>query len=411
MNQSSAVLPPPLSGVKVLELSHLIAAPYCGMLLADEGAEVIKVDPPQGELAWKRDPLRSRNGETVSAHFASVNRGKKSVALNLKNPEGIRVFRELLGIADVLVTNMRGAALGRMGLHPKTLHEQFPRLISVSITGFGLENSGAQRDLAGLAMVAEGMTGTTGLTKDHAGNAVWCGFPLGDILAGMTAHSAILLALRDQEKFGRGRFIDLSLVECTLPMVGIALARTQFSGNEPSAAGSNAFHGVPYGSFAASDGFVNIGANSDLFWQRCCVAFGRPELGTDPRYAKYLQRVERKSEVHEIVEAFTSTRTRREIVEALNKVDVPAIEVLSTDEVLRLDYYKNRGSLRPVADGLGGSLDLPIDPTGFGSRAPVVVVPRLGEHTGDVLRGYLRYTDDDISRVEKAGAFETETKR
>lgn len=404
--KNSTPAPLPLQGIKVIELTHLIAGPYCAQLLAEEGADVIKVEPPTGELSRLREPMRHGEGGSVSAHYVALNRGKQSIVLDLKNDDGIRLLHELLASADVFVTNMRGAALGRLGIHPNALHERYPRMVIACISGFGLENAGEYADRAGLAMVAEAMSGTTGLTRDHSGSPVWCGFALGDVLAGMSAHAAILLALRNQERHGVGRVIDLSLVECALPMVSVALARVQLADATLSSfAGSNDFHGVPYGAFPASDGFVNIGVNGDAFWRRLCAAMERPELATDERYATYIERAKRQSEVHGITEAFTRAHTREQVVAKLNDADVPVAGILSMNEVLDLEFFKGRGALLEVDDGIGGTVTLPADPARFDATAGMPSVPRLGQHRDKVLSEQLGLGPKDVSRLEQAGAF------
>ncbi|HSW17717.1 MAG TPA: CoA transferase [Ramlibacter sp.] len=398
--------PLPLEGVKVIELTHLIAGPYCGQLLAEEGAQVIKVEPPNGELSRHREPMRRAEGASVSAHYGSLNRGKQNIALDLKNAEGMAVMHKLFETAHVFVTNLRASALDRLGIHPKTLRERYPRLVVVIISGFGMEDSGEYANRAGLAMVAEAMTGTTGLTRDHAGNPVWCGFALGDVLAGMTAHAAIVLALRNQERHGIGRLIDLSLVECALPMVSVALARVQLADKALSEfAGSNDFHGVPYGAFPAADGYVNIGVNRDDFWAALCVAMGRPELGADPRYATYIERAKRQDEVFAITEAFTRAHTRAEITAKLNAADVPVAGILTMNEVINDDYMRQRGALCTVDDGIGGTMSLPADPARFDKKPGVPKVPRLGEHRDVVLASELQLNPKEIARLEQAGAF------
>ena len=397
---------PPLAGVKVIELSHLIAGPYCAQLLAEEGAEVIKIEPPEGELTRHREPMRRSAQGTISGYFGALNRGKKSLAIDLKNAQGMQLLHRLLESADVLVTNMRAGALTRLGLHPDTLQQRYPRLVIACISGFGIKDAGDYTDIAGLAMVAEAMSGTTGLTRDHEGNPVWCGFAMGDILAGMTAHSAILLALRNQERLGEGRFIDLSMVECSLPMVSVALAREQSADAELKAfAGSNNYHGVPYGAFPASDGFVNIGVNRDDFWKRLAEAMGRPELGTDARYELYVERAKRQHEVHQITETFTRAHTRAQIIAKLNAADVPVASILSMDEVTNDDYLRGRGALRTVEDGIGGTMSLPRDPTRFEPAPGSALVPLLGQHRNAVLTDRLGLTAADIAALEVAGAF------
>ncbi|GJH27068.1 CaiB/BaiF CoA-transferase family protein [Caballeronia novacaledonica] len=400
--------PLPLKGIKVIELSHLIAGPYCCQMLADEGAQVIKVEPPEGELSRHREPIRQVGDKEVSAYFASLNRDKQSISLDLKNAEGSAVLSGLLETADVFVTNMRAAGLKRLGLDPRSMRERFPRLVIVCISGFGLENAGEYADRAGLAMVAEAMAGATGLTRDHSGNPVWCGFALGDIMAAVSAHAAILLALRNQERHGVGKLIDIGLVECMLPMVSVALCRAQFEDEAVSSfAGSNGFHGVPYGAFPASDGFVNIGVNRDDFWRRLCAAMNRPELATDERYATYRDRSMRQEEVHAITEEFTRAHTRAEITAMLVEVDVPVAGILAMDEVIGNEYLRKRQALCEVDDGVGGKLTLPVNPAWFDETSRQRRVPRLGEDRDEVLAAELGLTASDIARLEQSGAFGT----
>jgi crotonobetainyl-CoA:carnitine CoA-transferase CaiB-like acyl-CoA transferase len=274
------------------------------------------------------------------------------------------------------------------------------------ISGFGMENSGEHADRAGLAMVAEAMAGATGLTRDHSGNPVWCGFALGDIMAAVSAHAGILLALRNQERYGTGRLIDVGLVECMLPMVAVALGRVQVENQVVSDfPGSNNFHGVPYGAFPAADGAVCIGCNRDDFWRRLCVAMGRPELGMDKRYATYLDRVKRQQEVHAITEAFTRAHARAEIAAKLIEVDVPVASILSMEEVVQDDYLHKRGALREVGDGFGGTFTLPANAAWLDDAGQTPRIPRLGEHRHDILTRALGLTPAEIARLEQSGAF------
>ena len=404
---SSKQPPPlPLSGIKVVELCHLIAGPYCCQMLADEGATVIKVEPPEGELTRHRAPARKTPEGEVTAYYASLNRNKQSIVLDLKNPEGASVMAKLLEGADVFVTNMRVSALERLNLHPKTLRERYPRLIIASISGFGMENSGEHANRAGLAIVAEAMSGATGLTRDHLGNPVWCGFALGDITAAVSAHAGVLLALRNQERYGVGKLIDLGLVECMLPMVSVAMGRVQVEGESVSEfTGSNSFHGIPYGAFPAADGGVNIGVNRDDFWRRFCVAMGKPELGTDPRYATYVERAKRQREVHDITEEWTRAHTRAEITEKLIAEDVPVAAILSMKEVITDNHLQSRGALWNVDDGYGGTFTLPANTSWLEDPVQTPRVPRLGEQRNAVLGEQLGLAPAEIVRLEQAGAF------
>jgi crotonobetainyl-CoA:carnitine CoA-transferase CaiB-like acyl-CoA transferase len=396
----------PLSGIRVVELCHLIAGPFVGMMLADEGAEVIKVEAPKGDLTRTREPIRTTDQGTMSGYFASLNRRKKSVVLDLKSDAGVGVFHELLASADVLITNMRPKALGRLGIHPYTLSQRYPSLVVTSMTGFGLERSDPDADRAGLAMVAEGLSGTTSLTRDRTGMPVWCGFALGDIVSGMIAQNAILLALRERDRTGTGRLLDFSLIESTLPLVSVAMARVQAVAADATAAqvqGANDFHGVPYGTFAAADGHYNVGVNRDDFWVRLAGAMGRPELGHDPRYATYLERAQGQAEVEEALESWSRELPRDQVIKVITAADVPVAPVLTMSEVLELEYFRARGSLVEVDDAIGGTYRQPTDPTGFAISSPARV-PHLGEHRDDVL-GALGMDDAAICALAGEGAF------
>lgn len=394
----------PLTGIKVVELCHLIAGPYTGMLLADEGATVIKVEPPQGELTRHREPLRTTEQGTMSGYFASLNRRKQSVTLDLKSEAGSQIFRELIEDADVFVTNMRPQALKRLGFHPEDLAEKYPKLIVASMTGFGLKNPGEDENRAGLAMVAEALSGTTGLTRDRSGMPVWCGFALGDIATGMTAHAAVLLGLLNRARTGLGKLVDVSLTESTLPLVTVALARIQAaSEEEKKATGGNDFHGVPYGTFAAADGYYNIGVNRDDFWARLCNAMEQPELGVDPRYATYKERSKRQKEVEALLEGWSKTLPRDAVVNAISQADVPVAPVLTMAEVLELDHFNARESFVEIDDAVGGTYRQPTDPTGFAITSSARV-PLLGEHTFTVLEDLGR-TQEEIRKLGEDGAF------
>lgn len=375
------------------------------MLLADEGAEVIKVEPPKGELTRAREPIRTSESGSMSGYFGALNRRKSSIAIDLKTAPGIGLLHEILATADIFVSNMRPQALDRLGIHPQTLRDRYPSLVIASMTGFGLVNAGENENRAALAMVAEALSGTNSLARDREGRPVWCGFALGDIVTGMTAHAAILLALRHRDQTGDGSLIDLALPECTLPLTSVAISRVQAADAAYSAvASSNDFHGVPYGTFAAADGFYNIGVNRDDFWARLCVAMGRPELGHDPRYATYIERAKRQAEVHALLEDWSTGLPRDEVVAAISAADVPVAPVLGMAEVLELEYFRDRGVFVEVDDGIGGTLTQPTDPTGFAVEGRPRV-PHLGEQRDSVLAEVLHLDAEQIESLAVAGAF------
>jgi len=395
-----------LEGLRVVELAHLIAGPYCGQLFADNGATVIKVEPPHGEISRHRDPVAIRSEGSVTAHFASTNRGKKSITVDLKSPDGREFFLSLVDSADVVLSNMRPGALDRLGIGLASLVERKPDLIAVSITGFGVEDTiNNERERAGLAVVAEAISGITNLTKDRNGAPVWCGFPLGDMIAGHTAYSSVLAAVLERQRTGRGRFIDLALADTILPLTAIAMAREQLADEQLTAsAAHNDFHGVPYGVFKAADGFVSIGANTNAFWLGVCRAMQRPDLAADPEFSTFEKRSARFDEVMELVEAWTSGLSRDEIVRLLGEQDIPVSPVHNIAEVLKSERYAKRSMLVEVDDGVGGSLTLPADPALRGAASRVGPVPRLGQHSNEIALEILG-TRDAVDAATARGTF------
>lgn len=393
-----------LAGLKVVELSHIIAGPHCAMMLADEGAEVVKVEPPSGDQTRSREPYRTSAEGKVAAYFAALNRRKKTIVLDLKRSAGIEVFHRLLKDADVFITNVRAQALDRLGIHPMSLRERYPRLITVVISGFGMVDAGQEAGRAGLAMAAEALSGVTGLAVDRRGEPVWCGFGLADVATAATAHSAILLALRRRERIGEGRLIDLSLTEAMLPYVAVPLTRIQSETPEVvAAAGKTNYLGVPYGAFAARDGHFSFGVNRDELWVRLCGVMECPEFGHDPRYATYLERARRKNEVREIVESWSRNLDREDAVRRIMEADMPVAPILTMSEVLDFKLFYDRGAYIEVDDGIGGTYTQPTDPTGFG-LAGRARVPGLGEFRDDVLHG-IDARPEEIEAWARAGAF------
>lgn len=393
-----------LEGVRVVELTHLIAGPYCGRMFADHGAEVIKIEPPAGELSRHRDPVAHREGGSVTAHYASMNHGKKSVTVDLKADAGNSFLHGLLATADVVVSNMRPGALERLGIGLESLVERYPQLVAVSITGFGVGDTlEGERERAGLAIVAEALSGVTSLTKDRDHEPVWCGFPLGDMMAGITGYSAALAALVERGRTGRGRFVDLALVDTILPLTSIAMARHQLADEQLASSAQNDFHGVPYGVFPASDGHISIGANTNRFWTGLCRAMERPDLAEDAELATFEGRSRRMAEVMSLVEDWTSKRTREEITRVLGAQDIPVASVHRVEETAESPRYRSRQMVRTVDDGVGGHLVLPADATLRGA-SPTAAVPRLGEHTTEVAAQVLGDAAA-VESVREAGAF------
>lgn len=374
----------PLHGVRILDLTHLIAGPFCTMQFADAGADVIKVEVPDGEISRHRVPALSTADGDLSAYFVAVNRGKRSVVLDLKTETGQENLARLLASADVFVTNFRESALNRLGLNPHVLQERYPGLIVATISAFGIEHATAAQGQPGLAIVAEAISGISALAEDRDGQPTWAGFPLGDYVAGLTAYGAIVTALHKRHTTGEGSYLDISMAESLLAFNGITLARDAFRPHRGSEQPRVSESPAPYGIYPASSGHVAIGVNSDKFWQALCAAMGRSELAHDSRFVTQQGRIDNKAEVTLVVSAWTSQLSRAEIVRRLVQAGVPASPVNHAEDILENEILSERNALVPVHWGDQVVASLPASAMGFKARASDRL-PRLGEHTDDVL--------------------------
>lgn len=394
----------PLKGITVVDLTHLLAGPFCTMLLADAGATVLKIEPPTGEISRHRLPFyETESGDRVSAYFAAVNRGKQSIALDLKSDVGLRAINQLFEGADVIVMNYREQALQRLGIEPERLRSQFSKAVIASITAFGRSPNGPETTRPGLAIVAEAFSGITGLSQGDTDAPTWVGFALGDYVAGQTAFGAISAALVQSLKTSEGCYLDLSMTDSLLAFNGIDLVRCQAA--VASATPSEKSSPVPYGVFPAADGHVVIGCNSDEFWRRLRIAMDPGEVDHSlDRFATTLSRMEHRGEVIERVSEWTRRSTRDSVVVMLVEAGIPCGPVNSARDVLSLQFLHDRGSLRDVTFA-GSRFTLPHGSLGMAPGPDLVPeLPQLGEHTKTVLRARTSLSDEEIDLVLHQGA-------
>lgn len=389
----------PLEGVRVVDFTHILAGPFGSQFLADAGADVIKVEPPFGEHARVRGPRRvGEDGVEVSAFLAACNRGKRSIALDLKNPHGLTTALRLVESADVLVENFTPGALARLGVDFAKCRADNPRLVTASISLFGgLESAGALATRGGLAIVAEAESSFTGSIRDDTGRPISIGMPLGDLATGMNAYAAIVTALFGRERTGEGRHLDISMVRTLFSINSTSVVSAQIAQED----GVNT-RPAGYGIFPSKDGYVTIGVNSDLFFQRLTIAMGRPDISEDPRYAHYKDRDPRAAEVEKDVIAWTTSLTSVEIVEQLSEVGVPVGRITTPLEMIADDELRRLGFLRTVDDGIGGTLETPANPMGF--SLDHYSLPRLGEHARAIL-AEVGISDDEVEVLAAGGAF------
>jgi crotonobetainyl-CoA:carnitine CoA-transferase CaiB-like acyl-CoA transferase len=372
----------PLEGVRVLELANFMAGPFAGMLLSDQGADVVKVEQPGvGDASRHSPPLV--NGE--GAGFMSINRGKRSLAINLKAPEGKAAFRRLVEQADVLIENFRPGTMNDLELGPDALLELNPRLVFCSISGFG--QTGPWRERAGLDLIAQATSGLMSITGEPGGAPVKAGAPVADLTTGLYAAFSIMAALRERERSGRGQYVDLSLFECALSL-GIWETGLYFAtGEVAEPLGSAHRASAPYQAFRCADGYITLGATTPAIWAGMCRALGLDELHDDPRFATNIVRKKNEHELAELIEQVTRTQPRAHWLARLDAQGVPAGPINRYDEALAAEHTLARGMVADVEHPRAGKQKLVASAVHM-SRTPPRrprAAPLLGEHGEEVL--------------------------
>ena len=393
----------PLDGYLVLDFTHILAGPYCTQLLADAGATVIKVEPPGGEYSRLREPDRTDgHGNGVNAFSAAVNRHKRDICLDLKNPAGFRIAEQLIALADVLIENFAPGAFDRAGLSLKRLREARPELVTCSISLFGgLESAGEHARRGGLAIIAEAESGVGGLQRRADGSPMGLGFPLGDMGSGMAAYGAIVTALLVRERTGVGQHIDISMVKALLSLNSLAVMREEL--NPRSQADLVAFRTAAYGNFPAADGFVAIGVSNDRLFHRLLAVIGQDWMITDQRFAHRPISKPHVDEVNGLITEWTSARAASEVIAALSPLGIPCGLVATARDILDSQMFAELGFLEEVGDGLGGLLHVPANPLGYTQPDPVI--PLLNEHCAEVMADLLGIEGEGYEQLRKEGAF------
>lgn len=374
---------PPLSGVRVLDAARVLAGPFCGQLLADLGADVVKIERPDvgdDTRAWGPPFL----GE-LSAYFLSCNRSKRSVTLDVAKPEGNDILHRLLAKSDVLIENFRTDSAEKLGLTPDKLLARHPRLVVCSISGFG--RTGPLRDAPGYDFAIQAVSGLMAITGPTEGPPCKVGVALADVLTGLYAATSILACLHARARSGHGYALDLALLDCALAsQVNVAQAYLS-SGTLPPRQGNAHLQIVPYQLFPTADGWLVLNVGNDGQWRSFCAAAGATELGADPRYATNRQRVERRDEVVPQVEAVMRSLPTAEWEKRLTEANVPHAVVGDYARIFAGEQTAARGMTVTVRDPAGQPVELvgnPIHLTG-GVRGEPRMPPRLGEQTAAVL--------------------------
>jgi crotonobetainyl-CoA:carnitine CoA-transferase CaiB-like acyl-CoA transferase len=388
----------PLTGLRVVDFTHLVAGPFCTMMLSDAGATVFKIEPPWGDSSRLRGARRDGpGGRHVSGYLVATNRGKRSVVLDVKSEAGRRMALDLIETADVMIENFAPGVLDRLGFGPAAMRARFPRLITASISLFGAMEDDSIPERSGLAIVAEAESSLADRVRDANGVPVPLNFPLGDIASGLTAFSGILTALLARGVTGRGRHVDVSMVRTLFAFNATAVAGHALAGEA-----ERGIRTAPYGYYPSADGYVAVACNVDPLWVRLCHAIGRPDLAVHPDFAHYTARDPRVEEVDAIVVGWTKSRTSAEIVDILARAGVPCGAINTIGDVLAQPLYRQAGIFTEVDDGMGGTAVVPRNPLGY--DRPAVAIPQMGQHTVEVFTS-LGYTGAQLAEALAAGAF------
>jgi crotonobetainyl-CoA:carnitine CoA-transferase CaiB-like acyl-CoA transferase len=409
MNPSRALLETKgsLSGLKVIDLTLMLAGPYCTMMLADQGADVVKVEPLGGEFARSSGPFMAEDTDKVmGGSFVSINRNKRSIAVDLKTAQGKNILRRLVRDADVLVENFRAGVMDRLGLGYETLKAENPQLVYACVRGFGDPRTGESpyADWPAYDVVNQAMGGVMGINGPGPGQPMKVGPAIGDIVPGMLLAFAIVSAVRHAERTKEGQFVDVAMYDAALAFCERIVYQHSFTGHVPQPEGNSHPMYVPFGVFPALDGWVSIACPVDQFWRSLCSTMERPEWGLHPDFATLTARRARREEVNEMVASWTSVRSKADIQAALGG-RVPFGPVNDVKDIFADPHVAARHMLVEIEQpGLSRPAiiaDTPIKMTRTqgGVRVPA---PLLGEHTKQVLRDH-GFTEAELSAFEENG--------
>jgi len=394
-------MPFPLQGVRVLELGQIIAGTYGNQVLSDLGAEVIKVETPEGDLGRIPSVAPYRG---LSALFLTFNRNKKSIVINLKTDAGREIFHELVKVSDVVVDNFRPGVLERLKVDYATLSRINPRIIQCSVTGFG--EAGAYRDYPALDLIIQAISGHMAITGESGRPPVRVGIPLADMSGGIYSCKGILAALYARERTGRGQRVEVSMFDAMLNLLSYIATLWLTGGVLPRPPGSAHEYSVPWQAFEAKDGHIVVATRQEGFWRKLCSALAEPGLAEDPRFASNAERIAHREALVPRLERIFRTRTVADWLERLRAAEVPAAPVNNLDGAFAEPPVAEREMIVEYDHPEVGRVRLPGNPIKMSDMTgtPSQPAPRLGEHTDAILRGLLRLSEERIAALRDSGA-------
>jgi len=393
-----------LAGIRVLDFSRVLAGPYCTMVLGDLGADIVKVERDGvGDDLRQWGPPFMPDGE--STYFLSVNRNKRSIALDLKTESGRGVALKLVRQSDVMLENFRPGVMESLGLGYEQLKAINPKLVYCSITGYGATGPLANRP--GYDVITQGMGGLMSVTGEPEGVPTRVGVAIIDVATGLYSAIAILGALQSRNRSGQGQRVDLSLLETCLAVMPNLTAGYLMAGAKPDRLGNGHPNAVPYRVFPTRDGNVTLAVGTDEQWQRLCKVVGHPELAADPRYAENHARIARRAEVEVLVTGWFQQKGTDEWVELLSQVEVPCGPIYTIDRILTDPQIEALGTVKTVTHPTSGPLRVVGSPFHLSTddTEPYLPPPLLGEHTMEVLKELLSINEAELLALQQAGAF------
>jgi CoA:oxalate CoA-transferase len=396
----------PLSGIRVIGLEQYMSGPYCTMMLADAGAEVIKIERPgKGDPRRLIPPYAERDGNKKAFGFMAYNRNKKSLALNVQSESGREILRKLAAVSDVVVENLRPGSMAKIGLDFESLRTVNSRLVYAMISGFG-RLPGYQTDYSNrpaFDIVAEAMSGVMNLIGFEDKPPTYTLYGLADVYSGVIATCGILQALFVRERTGEGQLIDVSLTDNMLALNERMVALYSVTGKEPERGKLD--HLWPRGAYRCADGYVALNVPDDIVWARLATAVGRPDLVDDPRSADGTSRAANSVFLQPIIEGWMADKTRQEVVDTLNEAGMPTAPVYTARDVFDDPHFKTRGMLVDIEDPAVGSYTF-ARTTPHLSASPEIVKqpsPALGQHTREILEDVLGYESDEVDQLASEG--------
>lgn len=391
--------PQPMQGLRVLDFTRVLAGPLATALLADLGAEVIKVEPPQGDDYRGIGPMR--NGE--SALFTVMNRGKKSLVLDLKQAAAVALVMDLAAQVDVVVENFRPGVAERLGIDYAAMARCNPKLVYVSVSGFG--QSGPLANRPAYDVIIQAMSGLMEATGDPQGPPTMVGEAVSDVVAGLFASWAILAALHQTGRTGQGQHVDVAMFDTTLSFLATSVARYSFTGQPAQRVGNRHPLSAPFGVYRALDGYFALAVLNTKLFTALADAIGQPDWGAQERFASDEQRSLLEPELRGVIEAWAADHTVNDVVAMLERAGVPAAPIWNIAQALESPQAVARGLLQPLDDERLPGLRVPVQPVQFGGsqRSRPARAPALGQHTDDILGRLLGLATEQLAELRAAG--------